>query len=100
MIVPSLSRPVLPCSQVVTAQYFAWYFSLLPLLLPHIAWPVPKGLVFALVGWALAQVHWLGWAYALEFQVSYTVVLCTADYSCLCALNHLDEAVGSGKLEP
>ncbi|MEW5320136.1 MAG: hypothetical protein WDW38_011233 [Sanguina aurantia] len=55
-------------NKVVTAQYFAWYFSLLPLLLPHIAWPVPRGLGFALAGWASAQVHWLVWAYALEFQ--------------------------------
>ena len=27
-----------------------------------------RGLCFALAGWAAAQLHWLGWAYLLEFQ--------------------------------
>ncbi len=27
-----------------------------------------KGLVIALGAWAAAQLHWLGWAYLLEFE--------------------------------
>ncbi len=29
---------------------------------------VQRELCFALAGWAAAQLHWLGWAYLLEFQ--------------------------------
>ena len=54
---------------MVTAQYFVWYFCLLPLVLPHIAWPPPSGLVWAAAAWLAVQLHWLAWAYSLEFQV-------------------------------
>ena len=27
-----------------------------------------RGLCFAMAAWATAQLHWLGWAYMLEFQ--------------------------------
>lgn len=56
-------------AQVCTAQYFVWWLSLLPLSLPHIRWPPPKGLLLAGVLWGAAQLHWLGWAYLLEFKV-------------------------------
>eukprot|EP01018_Ginkgo_biloba_P007914 Gb_35994 [translate_table: standard] len=55
-------------NKVITAQYFVWFFCLLPLILPwtklHLRW---KGLLC--IGlWAGAQIHWLGWAYLLEFK--------------------------------
>jgi hypothetical protein len=46
-----------------------WYFGLLPLVLVRLPWPVPVGLRWAGAGWAAAQLHWLLWAYLLEFQV-------------------------------
>ncbi|GFH23381.1 GPI mannosyltransferase I, partial [Haematococcus lacustris] len=54
--------------QVCTAQYFVWWLSLVPLVLQHIAWPPPRGLLLAAGAWAAAQLHWLAWAYQLEFQ--------------------------------
>lgn len=29
---------------------------------------VQRGMLVALGGWAVAQLHWLGWAYLLEFE--------------------------------
>ena len=57
--------------QVCTAQYFVWYFSLLPLVLPLMRWPPSRGLMLAAGWWVLAQLHWLAWGYLLEFQVRY-----------------------------
>eukprot|EP00850_Spirogloea_muscicola_P024925 SM001786S03429 [mRNA] locus=s1786:220:1733:- [translate_table: standard] len=54
-------------NKVITAQYFVWVFALLPLALPASAMPRPAAAAL-LVGWAAAQAHWLGWAYALEFE--------------------------------
>jgi phosphatidylinositol glycan class M len=45
-----------------------WFFSLLPLVVPRIPWPLPPGLKAALGCWVLCQLHWLFWAYLLEFQ--------------------------------
>lgn len=55
-------------NKVITAQYFVWFFCLLPLILPwtklHLRW---KGLLC--IGlWVAAQIHWLSWAYLLEFK--------------------------------
>lgn len=54
--------------QVITAQYFVWFFCLLPLILP---WSKMKlrwdGLSCILV-WIGAQTHWLMWGYLLEFK--------------------------------
>lgn len=57
------------CLQVCTAQYFVWFFSLLPLILPRLSWPPPRGLVLAMAFWVVLQLHWLLWGYLLEFQV-------------------------------
>ncbi|XP_077253327.1 mannosyltransferase family protein isoform X4 [Tasmannia lanceolata] len=55
-------------NKVITAQYFVWFFCLLPLILPwsnmKLKW---KGLVCILV-WMGAQIHWLMWGYFLEFK--------------------------------
>lgn len=54
--------------QVMTAQYFVWFFCLLPLILPwsnmKLKW---KGLANTLL-WMGAQTHWLMWGYLLEFK--------------------------------
>eukprot|EP00798_Chlamydomonas_sp_ICE-L_P030293 gene30293-35281_t len=55
-------------NKVVTAQYFVWYFSLLPLVLPHMHWPPSPGLLVAGSLWVVTQLHWLGWGYLLEFK--------------------------------
>ena len=56
-------------NKVCTAQYFVWWFTLLPLVLPSLMQSVRRGsLVVSLAIWLIAQLHWLAWAYALEFQ--------------------------------
>eukprot|EP00878_Enallax_costatus_P028290 GHUV01030544.1.p2 GENE.GHUV01030544.1~~GHUV01030544.1.p2 ORF type:complete len:109 (-),score=28.83 GHUV01030544.1:1168-1494(-) len=55
-------------NKVSTAQYFVWYFSLLPTALQAMHWPPPKGLKWAGAAWVLTQLHWLFWGYMLEFQ--------------------------------
>ena len=54
--------------QVITAQYFVWFFCLLPLILPwsnmKLKW---QGLCCVLL-WMGAQTHWLMWGYLLEFK--------------------------------
>ena len=57
---------VLILFQVCTVQYFIWYFSLLPLLLPACTFTWRRGLaLFAL--WFAAQGAWLALAFRLEF---------------------------------
>eukprot|EP00811_Abedinium_folium_P013165 NODE_22233_length_716_cov_7.480475.p1 GENE.NODE_22233_length_716_cov_7.480475~~NODE_22233_length_716_cov_7.480475.p1 ORF type:complete len:211 (+),score=51.44 NODE_22233_length_716_cov_7.480475:35-634(+) len=53
-------------NRVITAQYFVWWLSLLPVALPWLR--VDVHLARALVLWAAAEVHWLLWAYLLEFR--------------------------------
>ncbi|XP_022952483.1 GPI mannosyltransferase 1-like [Cucurbita moschata] len=55
-------------NKVITAQYFVWFFCLLPLILPwskmKFKW---KGLLSISI-WTGAQLHWLMWGYLLEFK--------------------------------
>ncbi|KAL2498932.1 GPI mannosyltransferase 1 [Abeliophyllum distichum] len=55
-------------NKVITAQYFVWFFCLLPLILPwsnlKLKW---KGLACIFL-WMGAQIHWLMWGYLLEFR--------------------------------
>ncbi|KAI3922574.1 hypothetical protein MKX01_006263 [Papaver californicum] len=55
-------------NKVITAQYFVWFFCLLPLILPwsnmKLKW---EGLSCIFV-WMCAQIHWLMWGYLLEFE--------------------------------
>lgn len=55
-------------NKVITAQYFVWFFCLLPLILPwstiNFKW---KGLCCIFL-WMGAQTHWLMWGYLLEFK--------------------------------
>ena len=52
-------------NKVVTAQYFLWYVSLLPLVMPFTRLPPSLLLALSLV-WLLAELHWLSWAYQVE----------------------------------
>lgn len=58
-------------NKVITAQYFVWFFCLIPLILPWTRLTLRRGLLCMLL-WTAAQLHWLIWAYALEFR-GYTV---------------------------
>lgn len=54
-------------NKVVTAQYFLWYFSLLPLILPSLKFSKKDVFVGCLL-WSFAQGSWLLPAYLLEFK--------------------------------
>ena len=54
-------------NKVVTAQYFLWFFSLLPLLLPYSRLTARRLAAMAAL-WLAAELHWLLWAAALELQ--------------------------------
>jgi phosphatidylinositol glycan class M len=81
-------------NRVSTAQYFVWFFGLLPAVLQHVAWPLPRKLVVAGAVWAAAQLHWLAWAYLLEFQGQgvhlmlwgASTAFLAANALCMCAL--------------
>lgn len=53
-------------NRVITAQYFVWWFALLPAALPWLEVDFRFG--FGMLAWAAAEVHWLAWAYLLEFR--------------------------------
>ena len=60
-------------NKVVTAQYFAWYLVLLPLVYPWVAEPgnaaaASPGVRVSVALWVLAQLNWLFWAYLYEFE--------------------------------
>jgi len=56
-------------NKVCTAQYFVWWFMLLPLILPSLMRSYrKKHLIFSFSLWIIAQLHWLVWAYSLEFK--------------------------------
>ncbi|KAL3525215.1 hypothetical protein ACH5RR_013587 [Cinchona calisaya] len=55
-------------NKVMTAQYFVWFFCLLPLIWPWSSMKLKwKGLASTLL-WIGAQTHWLMWGYLLEFK--------------------------------
>ena len=53
-------------NKVCTAQYFTWYITLLPLVLPKANISLKKGL-FLVATWVGTELHWLFWGYKLEF---------------------------------
>jgi len=53
-------------NKVVTAQYFAWYLVLLPLIYPSLK--MSARLVASAGLWVMAQLNWLAWAYLYEFE--------------------------------
>jgi phosphatidylinositol glycan class M len=55
-------------NRVITAQYFAWWMALAPLVAPAALMPHRrKRCAAAAAAWAAAQLHWLAHAAALEF---------------------------------
>lgn len=58
-------------NKVATAQYFVWYLSWLPFVLPTLLHaPNKRRLLVACLAWAASLGHWLAWAYQLEFAGS------------------------------
>ncbi|KAF8413496.1 hypothetical protein HHK36_001483 [Tetracentron sinense] len=54
--------------QVITAQYFVWFFCLLPLILPWSNMKLKWEGLSCIFLWMGAQTHWLIWGYLLEFK--------------------------------
>ncbi|XXQ35988.1 GPI mannosyltransferase 1 [Plasmodiophora brassicae] len=52
-------------NKVSTAQYFIWYWSLVPLILPYSRASWKRGL-FLVAAWFAGELHWLYWAFQLE----------------------------------
>ncbi|KAL4342368.1 hypothetical protein GQ457_08G014990 [Hibiscus cannabinus] len=55
-------------NKVITAQYFVWFFCLLPLILPWTNMKFKWQGVCCILLWMGAQTHWLLWGYLLEFK--------------------------------
>ncbi|KAJ6307454.1 hypothetical protein OIU76_017281 [Salix suchowensis] len=55
-------------NKVITAQYFVWFFCLLPLILPWSKMKLKWEGLSCVVLWMGAQTHWLLWGYLLEFK--------------------------------
>lgn len=55
-------------NKVITAQYFVWFFCLLPLILPWSRMKLKWEGLACIFLWMGAQTHWLLWGYMLEFK--------------------------------
>ncbi|OVA15992.1 Mannosyltransferase [Macleaya cordata] len=55
-------------NKVITAQYFVWFFCLLPLILPWSKMKLKWEGLSCIFVWMGAQIHWLMWGYLLEFK--------------------------------
>ncbi|KAL6976815.1 hypothetical protein U1Q18_025600 [Sarracenia purpurea var. burkii] len=55
-------------NKVITAQYFVWFFCLLPLILPWTNMKLKWEGLSSILLWIGAQTHWLMWGYLLEFK--------------------------------
>ena len=53
-------------NKVCTAQYYVWYLAFLPIVIPSLRFTTKQGIQMA-VAWFVTEVHWLFWAYQLEF---------------------------------
>ncbi|EJD02392.1 glycosyltransferase family 50 protein [Fomitiporia mediterranea MF3/22] len=66
-------------NKVCTSQYFLWYLTILPLVLPSLAIARAKAIMM-IAAWVGAQALWLKFAYDLEFlgkNVYYYVWICS-----------------------
>ncbi|XP_021731062.1 GPI mannosyltransferase 1-like [Chenopodium quinoa] len=55
-------------NKVITAQYFVWFFSLIPVVLPWSKMKMKWEGLSCIVIWMGTQLHWLMWGYLLEFK--------------------------------
>ncbi|GAB4847597.1 hypothetical protein Ancab_026659 [Ancistrocladus abbreviatus] len=55
-------------NKVITAQYFVWFFCLLPIILPWSSMKLKWEGLACVLCWMGAQTHWLMWGYLLEFK--------------------------------
>ncbi|CAL9231126.1 unnamed protein product [Arabidopsis halleri] len=55
-------------NKVITAQYFVWFYCLLPLILPWSRMKLKWEGLLCIIMWIGAQTHWLLWGYMLEFK--------------------------------
>ncbi|XP_010683025.2 GPI mannosyltransferase 1 [Beta vulgaris subsp. vulgaris] len=55
-------------NKVITAQYFVWFFSLIPVVLPWSKMKMKWEGFFCILVWMGTQLHWLMWGYLLEFK--------------------------------
>eukprot|EP00920_Eleutheroschizon_duboscqi_P006732 GHVT01015771.1.p1 GENE.GHVT01015771.1~~GHVT01015771.1.p1 ORF type:complete len:503 (+),score=78.89 GHVT01015771.1:2808-4316(+) len=74
-------------NKIVTSQYFIWWLSLMPLGIGAMElnkWNVSV-MLFLILGFFAAEVHWLCWGYLLEFAGLHVFSqMCVASYM-LCA---------------
>ena len=54
-------------NKVITAQYFLWYVSLLPVAAVSMKMRPAQLVLTIVLPWILSEVHWLAWAYRIEF---------------------------------
>jgi len=54
-------------NKVCTVQYFAWYFSILPIVMSLSSWPSSFWMLLLICSWLCSQMVWLYYAYLLEF---------------------------------
>lgn len=62
-----LSHLFVAFNKVCTVQYFVWYLSLLPLVLPNCRWSVKRASV-AVAAWTIPLLAWLWFAWNLELR--------------------------------
>lgn len=55
-------------NKVITAQYFVWFFCLLPVVMPWSKMKLKWQGLFCMLCWMGTQLHWLLWGYLLEFK--------------------------------
>lgn len=80
-------------NKVSTAQYFVWFFGLLPAVLPELLHGSAGMQVVAAAGWVATQLLWLGGGYLLEFKVRLRYLTCVLSqprsckwFSCLLSI--------------
>ena len=63
-----LTQTFVTFNKICTSQYFLWYISLLPLVVPGFIHLKLKQVIFPVIFWFLGQAVWLFFAYLLEFR--------------------------------
>ncbi|XP_075211341.1 phosphatidylinositol glycan anchor biosynthesis class M [Lycorma delicatula] len=58
---------------VLTCQYFIWFLSIVPVVIPHLKFSLKESILLVLL-WVTAQIAWLLPAYLLEFKNKNTFI--------------------------